>query len=61
MAEWNHARCAACWKRDNPDRTPVRVRNADPTVCCSCGRVTVSGIYVRNNPDDEAHPRGHGR
>jgi len=39
--------CNLCWAIQNPDRDPIRVRNADPDTCYSCGNTTDSGIFVR--------------
>ena len=39
--------CDECWKRRKPHREPVRLKQPEPEVCCLCGNVTESGIYVR--------------
>lgn len=39
--------CSFCWFQMAPDRTPVRVRQADRECCYECGEWTKGGIYVR--------------
>ena len=41
------ALCNDCWDRLNQDRTPVGLREGSPEICNECGKVTVSGLYVR--------------
>ena len=54
MSNWTHAMCDDCWKREHPEgRVPIRVvggRQADFDLCCFCGALTKSGIYVRRDP-----------
>jgi N6-adenosine-specific RNA methylase IME4 len=38
------------------DRTPVRLRDPEDEVCCHCGRMTLSGIYVRVDPATVSNP-----
>ena len=53
MTEWTHSLCESCWRRLwGDERDPVRVRAAPFEVCCTCGGMHRSGIYVRGNPDD---------
>lgn len=56
---WTHLLCDVCWKRDNPDREPIRVKAEPGTAdeytfwvgpCCQCGGFTGSGIFVRKDP-----------
>ena len=52
--EWTHPICTQCWyNRNGKKRHPVRIINvdADPEICCFCLRATLSGIYVRHNPE----------
>lgn len=59
MSGWNHSLCDDCWYARNPDRQAVRLVNPDMLVCCACGTLTDSGIFVRAAPasyDYCAHP-----
>jgi len=52
--EWTHPICTQCWyDRNGSNRKPVRIINMDsgPKLCCFCLRLTLSGIYVRHNPE----------
>jgi predicted HAD superfamily Cof-like phosphohydrolase len=56
MSAWTHALCRVCWARREPDRTPVKVKDAPSEVCCACGALTPDGIYVRGDPESfECH------
>lgn len=50
MSMWNHAICRPCWDARDPYRTPARLKNPEPRICCYCGRSTVDGILVRDDP-----------
>jgi hypothetical protein len=39
--------CDDCWRQQEGDREPVRFRKPDQEQCYACGKVTLSGIYVR--------------
>jgi hypothetical protein len=57
---WTHAICDGCWKRRQPGRVPVRVREpGNRARCCYCGKATASGIFVRDEPTTPTHPKGH--
>jgi hypothetical protein len=51
---WNHEICPECWNKRNPGSFPHQMIPADAGVCCFCGRVTWSGIYVREDPNSPA-------
>jgi hypothetical protein len=59
MAEWTHRLCERCWF-DGPYGTdengfyvrPVQVKIVEPGACCSCGGMTITGIYARG-PQEE--------
>lgn len=64
---WNQPKCEACWIRDNTVETdatplgigvrkPVRLRDAPLERCAWCGNPTISGIYVREDPDTLPYP-----
>lgn len=65
---WTQPTCTDCWVRDNSQetpeglsiRTPVRVRQDDwvPEICCLCGRLTSSGIFIRVDPSKVPFPQG---
>jgi hypothetical protein len=48
---WTHVICRTCWDVRQPGRTPVRVIEAEPRVCCFCGIPTKAGIYVWEDPE----------
>lgn len=56
MSDWTQPICAACWIERGPNRDPVSVTDGslDPEVCCYCGKLTNSGIYIRVDPDTVA-------
>lgn len=73
MAEWTHRICERCWfddenlstTDDGAYRTPVQVINPetkvpDPGVCCTCGGLTITGIYMRKNENDLLCKGRHG-
>ena len=49
--KWNHMICDDCWIKERGDRTPVRLLPPYRTLemCCFCGKMTESGIYVRRD------------
>lgn len=61
MAEWTHRICERCWfdgtpfmaaPGENPDgtfRSPVQVKEVEPAACCSCGGLTITGIFFRRD------------
>lgn len=50
MSEWTHPICELCWHLREPNRVPVRIKDAQKESCCFCGTATQSGIYVRQDP-----------
>lgn len=55
MAQWNHNICDLCWQnrceaQGNAGRAPVRIKNAQEVKCCFCDALTISGIFVRQDP-----------
>ena len=50
--EWTHSICDECWHRRDPERVPVRLTEPIVELCCFCGELTVSGIYVRHDPQE---------
>jgi hypothetical protein len=42
--------CEDCWKKEQPLRDPIRLREQfrETEPCCKCGMTTRSGIYVRH-------------
>jgi len=51
--------CYTCWDAMHPNRRPTRLAEGvrEREVCCKCGNVTYSGIYIRINPATVPHPR----
>jgi hypothetical protein len=56
---WRQAICERCWLRSHPDRKPVCVpwRHAELEICSCCGRTTIVGIYLCENPALVPFPR----
>lgn len=52
----NHPQCRRCWTDRRGDDVPHRIVNDDARVCCFCGAVTISGIYIRVRPGDPSIP-----
>ena len=61
MSRFTHASCDHCWFMSHHERLPddvfkieepTRLVDADWDVCCECGRMTQSGIYVRADPGE---------
>lgn len=41
-----HRCCRPCWDKRGPGRDPVRVKESKEDICCICGSMTDSGIYI---------------
>lgn len=52
MAEWTHSICEVCWLALNPQREPIRMKDAQSETCCKCGKEHATGIYMRANPEE---------
>ena len=50
LSPWTHPMCESCWKQRDPTREPYRLELGSLELCCFCGAVTCSGIFVRNDP-----------
>lgn len=48
--------CNDDWEEQNPDRDPTRLTEPNEEVCCFCGALTKSGIYIRVDPTTVQHP-----
>lgn len=67
MSRWTHPMCEACWidLRLVPVEGGFQIskphRLTDPPLenCCRCGRPTIVGIYVREDPAAMANCGGH--
>lgn len=55
MVEWTHQVCSICWTRSHqPGATAPRGKESGEIgVCCFCGRLTNSGIFVQENPESK--------
>lgn len=49
-ALWTHAMCIRCWRHQNGQRVPTRVKDPDREICCFCGGPALSGIYIHSDP-----------
>lgn len=47
---WNQPCCDDCWAIKMGARVPVRLVARQQEQCAFCGRVTRSGIYLRQDP-----------
>lgn len=54
---WTQPICTSCWVAEEGERTPGRIKGDTTQICCACGRLTDSGIYVRRNPMGVKYPR----
>jgi len=54
---WTQPQCDNCWVLENGAREASRVIHREVENCCSCGRETVSGIYIRRNPLECRYPQ----
>jgi hypothetical protein len=43
--------CDHCWRKEEPGRVPIRLKQPDGERCYACGSETLSGIYVRRLVD----------
>jgi hypothetical protein len=62
--------CEACWISETAERLPdadgvmlichvpipVRAATVGLEVCCNCGNATISGIYVKRDPETVKYP-----
>jgi len=39
--------CDECWRREEGDREPARLKEPEEEFCYRCARRTFSGIYTR--------------
>jgi len=53
---WTQPLCLACWESSRPGQIPCRVRDDGEERCCTCGRPTTEGIYVRLDPRTVPYP-----
>lgn len=68
---WTQPECEKCWINENAIwepiegvgevlrgvRQPSRISEAPIEKCCMCGDITISGIYVRRDPEIVPYPR----
>jgi hypothetical protein len=56
---WNQAICERCWFEQNGARMPTRLAAGahEPERCCYCGRITIAGIFARDDPATVPFPR----
>lgn len=68
MSGWTHPQCEACWiAREaiviRPGliaiRRPARITQPEAARCCYCGKLTISGIFRRDDPARLSHCIGH--
>lgn len=58
---WTQAICEACYFVRYGLRRPTVIREPGREQCCDCGRPTVSGIYIREDPITVRYPRAETR
>lgn len=49
MSHWPAPHCDDCWDKLNPERLSPREGSGPPEACVHCGRLTISGIYVKSD------------
>lgn len=57
---WTQPLCDDCWDKeheDDPEHRSNRSKRGDVETCCMCGRLNMSGIYVRRDPATVPYPR----
>lgn len=56
--KWNQPKCDGCYARENPGREPARMIEdvREEEQCSACGKLTTSGIYVRQDPASVLYP-----
>ena len=61
MAEWTHRVCERDWfdsdlsehsSMPGAFRMPTQVKDVEPGLCCVCGGLCVTGIFIRKQQDD---------
>jgi hypothetical protein len=55
MTLWRHNICLTCWCKLHSDREPIIVPNDEwlhQYICCFCGKLHQTGIYVRHNGEE---------
>jgi len=50
----NHIICDLCWSVRHPGRNAMRLKGETVKPCCWCLKPTTSGIWLRENKDDES-------
>lgn len=55
---WNQPKCDGCYALENPGREPARMVEdvREEEQCSTCGKLTTSGIYVRQDPASVLYP-----
>lgn len=53
---WTNPICDHCWCMEEGERIPHRVFTGKPAKCCVCGCDTISGIWVRKDPETVPFP-----
>ena len=51
---WTHPQCKECWHIEHPTIKvePTRVvEPIKPYICCTCGKPTTDGIFIRRDPE----------
>jgi len=56
MSNWLQQICEDCWYDENPDKSPIKVKNSVKGICCICGKITDGGIFIHVNPATVAYP-----
>ncbi len=52
-SKWTHQICVSDWNKKHPDREDVKSEDynqGDTELCCYCGELNDSGIYIREDP-----------
>lgn len=56
--EWTQPQCENCFRRDNPEKHPVRLlpHLRENERCVTCGIWSQDGIYIRIDPRTAPYP-----
>lgn len=54
MSKWTHAICVEDYENltSNSAQDVDKMKDPEAEICCFCGRTTISGIYIRRDPNE---------
>lgn len=54
--QWTQPQCEICFRRDNPEKDPARLKSPESERCVTCGLWNQDGIYIRIDPAEAPYP-----